>query len=84
MALFILIFIIKSLNSKVINNDASNEFDSKKNESDSNSNNSSEKSRKKLIKLKHRNLSKSKKITRNNIIKIRSNFLIFTTKKSFN
>ena len=46
MALLILIFIIESFNGKAISNDASDEVDSKKNESDSNNNNSSEKVRK--------------------------------------
>lgn len=62
MALLILIFMIKSINGKVISNNANDEVisnnangevNSKKNESDNNSNNSSEKFRKKLIKLKY-------------------------------
>lgn len=54
-----------------------------KNNNNNNSDNS-KKSNKKLFKSKSENLTKFKKCGKNNAIKIRSYFLISTTRKIFN
>ena len=75
---------IKLFNGKTITDSSDVGVDSKKNGNNNKGNNNSEKFRRKSIKSKSRNLTSFKKITRNNIIKIRLRFLIFVIKKAFN
>lgn len=71
---------IKLTNNKTIRSTNSIKVDSKQN---NNNNNSSKKCKQILLKLKSRNLIRSKKSNKNNTIEIESCFLIFGAKKTF-
>ena len=84
MTQLIQIFKIKLFFTKVVNNSGNIKVSSKKNNNGYNNNNGDKRSRRKSRKSKSRNLTKSKKITRNNIIKTGPSFLIFAIKEVFN
>ena len=71
-------------NSNVIDNSSDIKINNLRSDNNSNGNNRDRKSRKKSTKSKIGNLAKYKKISRNNTMEFRLNFLISIIKKTFN
>lgn len=81
--MFILKLKIRQPNSKIVANSSGIKIGNKKNSRNGNNNGKGKKFRK-LTKSKNKNLTKSRKITKNSATKIRLNFLIFGVNKTFN
>lgn len=69
---------------KIVNNNGGIRTNNKKNASNSNGNNNNKRFRKKLTKLKNKNLIKFRKIAKNGTTKTKTSFLISVAKKTFN
>lgn len=84
MTLLTLTFKTKLFDSKFVDDDDGIGVNNKKNNNSNDSNSRSKRFKKKSIKSKSKNLTKSAKITRNNLMKIGLSFLTFVDKETFN
>ena len=84
MALLILMLKTGLFVNKIVNNIGGIRTSDRENTSNNNGNNSNKRIRKKLTKLKNRNLVKFKKIAKNSAIKTKTRFLVSIAKETFN